>query len=103
MRREEALKIILSAKSLDDQFDVAYDILRHSPPISQDKMLLLYAYYKQAVLGDYKDINITNDFSNYTQTFKNNAWSQVKGLSSDDAKKKYIDFTINIIKEEYKV
>jgi len=101
MTRENALENITNAVSLDNRFKVAYDVLEHSPPISQDKMLLLYAYYKQAVFGDYKETPFLNEFSNYIQTFKNNAWSQVIGISKNEAKKKYIELTIKIIEEEY--
>ncbi|MEN8138213.1 MAG: acyl-CoA-binding protein [Bacteroidota bacterium] len=101
MKREEALKQLQTASTVNEKFEVAYNILKHSPPISQDKMLLLYAYYKQAVFGDYREIKSDNDFSNYIQTFKNNAWGQVRGLSSDKAKQEYINYTIQLIKDEY--
>ncbi len=102
MKKAEALKAIHSSKNLNERFEVAYDVLYHSPPISQDKMLMLYAYYKQAVYGNYKEDPKSGDVSNYIQTFKNNAWSQVGGLSTDEAKQKYIDFTLKVIEEDYK-
>ena len=102
MKKEDALKAIKSSSNLNDRFNTAYDVLDHSPPISQDKMLMLYAYYKQAKYGDYVEQVEESDVSNYIQTFKNNAWSQVKGFSIDDAKQKYIDFTLKVIEEDYK-
>lgn len=102
MKKDDAIKAILSSKNLEDKFNMAYDVLEHSPPISQDKMLMLYAYYKQAKYGDYIEQEEKNDVSNYIQTFKNNAWSQVKNLTKEQAKQNYIDFTIKVINEDYK-
>ena len=102
MKKKDALKIIINSSDLNNRFNSAYDVLDHSPPISQDKMLMLYAYYKQAKYGDYKEQINQSDVSSYIQTFKNNAWTQVKGLTIEEAKQKYIDFTIIIIKEHYK-
>ncbi len=102
MKKEDALNAIKSSTSLDDMFNMAYNVLEHSPPISQDKMLMLYAYYKQVKYGDYIEQVEESDVSNYIQTFKNNAWSQVKNLSQDQAKQEYINFTIKVIQEDYK-
>jgi len=101
MKKKEALDIILKLEKLEDRFNAAYDILEHSPPISQDKMLMLYAYFKQATHGRYIEKIEENEVSNYIQTFKNNAWSQVKGLTIEQAKQKYIEFTLKVIEEDY--
>jgi len=102
MNKQEAINAILEKKDLESKFAAAYDILAHSPPISQDKMLLLYAYYKQAKFGNYIERDTNNDVMNYIQTFKNNAWSQMNNLSKDEAKQKYIDFTLQVIEDNYK-
>lgn len=102
MKKEEALKAINNSTSLDERFNTAYKVLEHSPPLSQDNMLMIYAYYKQAIYGNYVEQIDENQVSNYIQTFKNNAWSQVRGLESDQAKQKYIDFTLEVIEEYYK-
>ena len=102
MKKKDALEAIQNAISLEDRFNVAYDVLDHSPPISQDKMLMLYAYYKQAIFGNYTEKDKVNEVSNYIQTFKNNAWSQIIGISTEEAKQKYIDFTLKVIEEDYK-
>ena len=102
MKKQEALNRIKNAETIEQKFLVAYDVLDHSPPISQDKMLMLYAYYKQAVYGDYIEVEPLNDVVNYVQTFKNNAWSQVKGLTELEAKKFYIEFTVKVIEQDYK-
>jgi len=104
MKKKKALELIQSCNNLDEKFSVAYDVLDHSPPISQDKMLMLYAFYKQAVFGDFIETEDTEQdgVSNYIQTFKNNAWSQVKNLTTIEAKEKYIEFTLKVIEEDYK-
>ena len=102
MKKEDALKAINNSEKLNDKFNAAYDVLDHSPPIPQNKMLMLYAYYKQAIYGNYIELVDKNNVSNYIQTFKNNAWSQVKGISTDDAKQKYIDYTLKVVEEYYK-
>ena len=102
MKKKDALEAIQNSNNLEDRFNVAYDVLDHSPPISQDKMLMLYAYYKQAVFGNYTEKEEEIGVSNYIQTFKNNAWSQVTGISTEEAKQKYIDLTIKVIEEDYK-
>lgn len=75
---------------LDERFksacDIASTMTQRIPP---DIMLKFYAYYKQATKG-----------GNYTQptegiplknAFKLNAWLQIKNLSIDEAKEKYIE------------
>jgi len=102
MNKKDALEAINNSNNLEEKFKIAYDVLEHSPPISQDKMLMLYAYYKQAVFGNYTENEDDNNVINYIQTFKNNAWSQVKDMLPEEAKQKYIDFTIEVIKDNYK-
>ena len=102
MNRKYALELIHNSKNLEEKFQVAYDVLEHSPPISQDKMLMLYAYYKQAVFGNFIENKEQSDVSNYIQTFKNNAWSQVRELTTVQAQEKYIEFTLKVIEEDYK-
>ena len=102
MRKKVALELIKNSRNLDEKFSVAFDVLEHSPPISQDKMLMLYAYYKQAVFGDFVESKELSDVSNYIQTFKNNAWSQVRNLTTVQSKEKYIEFTLMVIEEDYK-
>ena len=101
MNKKEALRTIELTENLTERFEAAYFVLEHSPPISQDKMLMLYAYYKQAINGNYIEKKGLRNFSDYIQTFKNDAWSQVKDLTIDNAKLKYIDLTVKVIDEDY--
>ncbi|GLD99345.1 hypothetical protein PINS_up023257 [Pythium insidiosum] len=56
---------------------------------SNDEKLALYAYYKQATVGD----NNTSKPGMFDLTAKAkwNAWNDKKGLSAEDAMKKYIE------------
>ena len=55
---------------------------------SDNQKLDFYKFYKQATIGD----NDTKKpmFINFKAKSKWNAWNSVKGLSSEDAMKKYI-------------
>jgi diazepam-binding inhibitor (GABA receptor modulator, acyl-CoA-binding protein) len=76
-------------KELHEAFKKAYtkaSSMKHSLP--QDVMLSFYAYYKQATAGDNFSFNANLDIRN---AFKFNAWMQLKGISSEEAKIKYIE------------
>ena len=62
-------------------------------------MLKLYAYYKQAVVG--------NTFSysgevDVRDAFKFNAWTQLNGMTQEEAKKQYIKLVKSILKNQLK-
>ena len=60
-------------------------------------MLKLYAYYKQALAGD----NFSYDGKvDVRDAFKFNAWTQLNGMTQEDAKKQYIKLVKNILKEK---
>lgn len=52
-----------------------------------DVMLEFYAHYKQATSGDHFSFNANHGVRN---AFKFNAWLQLKGVSTEEAKKRYI-------------
>jgi len=76
-------------RTLDERFNSAFEMASQmTEKLPADTMLTLYAYYKQATIGE-----------NYSQpsgedavrnAFKLNAWIQINNLSKDEAKKKYI-------------
>jgi len=75
---------------LKEDFDSAaakVKTLKSSP--SNDDLLVLYQYFKQATVGD----NNTDKpgMLDFKGKAKWEAWNGVKGLSSDDAMKKYIE------------
>tara|TARA_B100000809_G_scaffold49621_3_gene44614 strand:- start:4962 stop:5225 length:264 start_codon:yes stop_codon:yes gene_type:complete len=76
-------------KKLDQTFEEAYEkASAMQEALPQDVMLLFYAYYKQATAGDNFSFNANFDVRN---AFKFNAWMQLKGISANDAKRKYIE------------
>lgn len=82
----------MSSKSLDIEFEEAVErINSYSEPFPADLLLRLYAYYKKA----------TNDYSTPTSkkpiinAFKTNALFQIKSVSTDEAKRIYIDLVNN--------
>lgn len=85
-------------KDLDTLFQEAYEKASGmTQALPQDVMLKIYAYYKQATLGDVKLNHFQTDDLNLRNAFKMNAWMQVRHLSPDEAKVLYIE-TINSIK-----
>jgi len=83
----------MSDKDLDIEFEEAYEKASNmTEALPQDVMLRIYAYYKQATQGTvHADRMGSVDLRN---AFKTNAWMQISHLSSDDAKRLYIE-TIN--------
>lgn len=86
-------------ESLDKEFEEAYTkISEEAINLPPDVMLRIYAYYKQATQGlSHKD------FENMSQSLKNsfkfNAWTQVSHLSTEEAKREYINIAHEIFKE----
>ena len=83
----------MSNKDLDIEFEEAYEKASNmTQGLPQDVMLRIYAYYKQATQGTiHADRMGSVDLRN---AFKTNAWIQISHLSSDEAKRLYIE-TIN--------
>lgn len=85
-------------KDLDTLYKEAFDkISKLKKGVAPDVMLRFYAYYKQANYGN----NFTfNSGSNVISGFKFNAWMQLNGMSSEDAKKEYIALANTILAEK---
>lgn len=81
---------------LDIEFKKAFNkISELKEGVAPDVMLKFYAFYKQANFG--------NNFSfnsglNVRSAFKFNAWMQLNGMSSSEAKKEYIKLAQTILK-----
>jgi acyl-CoA-binding protein len=74
---------------LDKEFNEAfYKISKLGEAIAPDIMLKFYAYNKQANFGNKFSFN---DEHNVRSAFKLNAWMQLNGMKSDEAKKEYIE------------
>ena len=79
----------MAAAPLRKQFDAASEAVKKLDERPDNEMMLrLYSLYKQATEGD-----VTGEkpgFFDFVGTAKYEAWSKLKGTSSDDAMKKYI-------------
>lgn len=62
--------------------------------VAPNIMLKLYAYYKQALLGDLSAANGKSDVKN---AFKFNAWTQLNGMSKEQAKQEYTNLAKRIL------
>tara|TARA_R110001632_G_scaffold43376_1_gene109939 strand:+ start:91254 stop:91523 length:270 start_codon:yes stop_codon:yes gene_type:complete len=82
--------------NLDAKFTKAFNqISELEETLAPDIMLKLYAFYKQAVAGDTFSYDGEIDVRD---AFKFNAWTQLNGMSQDDAKKQYVKLAKSILK-----
>ena len=80
---------------LDKEFKDAFDkISRLEENLAPDVMLKFYAYYKQANYGNNMPFE---NVLNVRNSFKFNAWMQLNGMSTDDAKRGYIELANTIL------
>ena len=80
---------------LDKKFNAAFDkISELKKAIAPDIMLKFYAYYKQANFGN--KFSLSSDL-NVRSAFKFNAWMQLNGMSTEDAKKEYIKLAKTVL------
>ncbi len=80
---------------LDINFQKSFEkISKLRKAIAPDVMLKFYAYYKQATFGNNFTLNSGIDIRN---AFKFNAWMQLNGMTSEEAKKEYISLANSIL------
>ncbi len=78
----------MTSEELDIAFRASVDsINEHTEPFPADLLLRLYAYYKKAT----NDQDLPSSNNPLISAFKTNALFQTKDLSSDEAKKLYVD------------
>ena len=76
-------------KKIDIAFNEAVKKARNTPiKLPPDTMLLLYAYYKQATIGDC-NTECPGMFQFQKKTMWNE-WNNLRGISKNDAAKMYI-------------
>jgi len=86
--------------NLDVKFTKSFNqISELEETLAPDIMLKLYAFYKQAVAGDTFSYDGEIDVRD---AFKFNAWTQLNGMSQEDAKKQYIKLAKSILKKNKK-
>jgi acyl-CoA-binding protein len=82
----------MTSEELDIKFQEAVErVNEHTDPFPADFLLRLYAYYKKAT-NDYGRPNSRKPIIN---AFKTNALFQVKDISQDEAKRRYIKLVKN--------
>lgn len=75
---------------LTTEFQHAVEAVREVPDRpDNDTLLAIYALYKQAVEGDARGPQ--PGFFDFIGCSKREAWEKVSGLSSDEAKRRYIE------------
>lgn len=83
------------SSNLDQEFEKYVEIGNNLPPQAADDMLIAYAYFKQATVGDVDKVRPTQS-SNVVQTFKYDAWSRLEGMPQEEAKRRYIQTIIEL-------
>jgi acyl-CoA-binding protein len=80
---------------LQAQFETAAQEAQALPEKpSNENLLLLYSYYKQATSGDVDGKR--PGFTNMVGRAKYDAWANLKGTSQDDAKQSYVDLVAQL-------
>jgi diazepam-binding inhibitor (GABA receptor modulator, acyl-CoA-binding protein) len=79
---------------IKQEFENAVSNSIQLPAQSNENLLKLYSLYKQATEGDVNIEKPANMFD-FKGIAKFNAWEELKGMSKEDAMKKYIE----IVKE----
>lgn len=84
--------------NLNAEFQKAFNkISKYKKAVAPDVMLKLYAFYKQANFGNNFSFNSATGIRS---AFKFNAWMQLNGMSSEEAKKEYIELANKILTEQ---
>ena len=83
----------MKERTLDIEFKQAYQTISglSQDQFAPDIMLKLYAYYKQATYGDHNPDYTEHNETDLRNSFKLNAWVQLKGMSIKTAKSAYIN------------
>ncbi len=79
----------MTDETLQAQFDAAAEAATQLPKRpDNDTLLKLYAYYKQATVGDVQGKR--PGFTDFAGRAKYDAWKKLKGMPQDVAMKRYI-------------
>ena len=76
---------------LDEQFEKAQvEVKTLTSRPSNDDMLLLYSYFKQATAGEASAAKKPSRFD-FVGKAKYDAWAKLDGVAPDEAKQRYVD------------
>jgi diazepam-binding inhibitor (GABA receptor modulator, acyl-CoA-binding protein) len=88
----QCIEVLPQAPVMNDlrsEFEqAARDIKRIGERPDNDTLLLLYAYYKQGCCGDV--CGCQPGFFDFIGTAKQEAWTKLKGISQEEAMRRYI-------------
>ena len=77
-------------------FDSATSRVRKEKSLSNAQKVDFYGLFKQASVGDNKGTSRPSGFVDPVGAAKWDGWKKYQGISSDDAKKKYIDLLAGV-------
>jgi acyl-CoA-binding protein len=80
--------------TLSDRFEAAVARSRGLPKQPNDVLLKLYALYKQSTAGDVSGSR--PGMLDMVGRAKHDAWAELRGLASDDAKRQYVDLVASL-------
>ncbi len=83
---------------MNHEFKKYVELGRSMPKQAPDRMLIAYGYFKQATEGDnVSDRPTTN--SDIVRTFMHDQWKRLRGMSRDEAMRKYISYIKELLME----
>ncbi len=85
-------------KNLDQEFKKYVELGREMPKQAPDRMLIAYGYFKQATEGDNTHERPTTN-SDIVRTFMHDQWRRLRGMSREEAMKRYISFIKELLLE----
>ncbi len=74
--------------SLEDQFNSAVALIKSLPAQDNENLLKMYSLFKQATIGDASGKK--PGMLDFVAKAKFEAWETLKGVSQEEAKKRYI-------------
>ena len=90
----------MTNKDLDTRFREAFEKASNmTESLPPDVMLRIYAYYKQALSENISYSHHGYESDEVITAFKQNAWMQVRHLTANEAKEKYIEIINQMLKD----
>ncbi|GGH77155.1 MAG: acyl-CoA-binding protein [Bacteroidetes bacterium] len=88
----------MDVKDLNLEFKKYVELGRTMPKQAPDRMLIAYGYFKQATEGDNTNDRPTSN-SDIVRTFMHDQWKRLRGMTREEAMKKYISFIKEMLME----
>ncbi|NVK28281.1 MAG: acyl-CoA-binding protein [Flavobacteriia bacterium] len=78
-------------ETLNHEFKKYVELGRSMPKQAPDRMLIAYGYFKQATEGDNNEDRPTSN-SDIVRTFMHDQWKRLRGMTREEAMRKYISY-----------